>query len=82
MGLQAHGDTIESLLQERRGAQREAKQLQDQIDLLRAKKLEKNDPDTLKALDEQIEELTLEKKERAQKLEDICRMARTISAGD
>ena len=36
------------------------------------------DPD----LDKQIEELTLEMRERSATLKNICRMARTISAGD
>lgn len=82
MGLKVRGDTIESLIQERRDTERESKQLQDQIDRLKAEKLEKNETDNLEALDEQIESLKFEKREQDKKLKDICRMARTISAGD
>ena len=86
MGLQVHGDTIESLITERRGTGKEAKELQAQIDRLRAEKAEREESadtaESLEELDRQIEELTVEKSERSQKLRNICRMARTISAGD
>ena len=85
MGAQVHGDTIESLILERRETQKEVKELQDRIDRLCAQKGENGEnpeSDSPAALDMQIEELTREKRERAQKLKNICRMARTISAGD
>jgi len=91
MSLQVHGDTIETLIQERRETEKENKQLQEQIDLLRSRRLEiekgsgaekASEADSLADLDKQIEELTLEMRERSAKLKNICRMARTISAGD
>lgn len=82
MGLKVQGDTIESLIQERRDTEKESKQLQIQIERLKAEKLEKKEPGTLEALDRQIDMLSLEKREKDKKLKDICRIARTISAGD
>ena len=91
MSLQVHGDTIETLIQERRETEKENKQLQEQIDLLRSRRLEiekgsgaekASEADSLADLDKQIEELTLEMRVRSAKLKNICRMARTISAGD
>jgi hypothetical protein len=76
------GDTIESLIRERRKTEKESKLLQAQIDRLEAEKLEKDDEGTLEALSSQIEKLSFEKREKAKKLKDICRIARTISAGD
>ena len=77
-----HNDTIESLIQERRSTEKESKQLQAQIDRLEAEKLDKDDAEIREALSIQIEALSLEKREKANKLKDICRIARTISAGD
>ena len=77
-----HNDTIESLIQERRSTEKESKQLQALIDRLEAEKLEKDDAEIREALSMQIEALSLEKREKAKKLKDICRIARTISAGD
>ena len=76
------GDTIESLIRERRKTEKESKLLQAQIDRLEAEKLEKDDEGTLEALSSHIEKLSFEKREKAKKLKDICRIARTISAGD
>ena len=76
------GDTIESLIRERRKTEKESKLLQAQSDRLEAEKLEKDDEGTLEALSSQIEKLSFEKREKAKKLKDICRIARTISAGD
>ncbi len=76
------GYTVESLIQERRAAERESKELQARIDLLKTEKLESKDAEDLEALDRQIEELSLEKRERSRRLSDLCRIARTISAGD
>ena len=76
------GDTIESIIRERRKTEKESKLLQAQIDRLEAEKLEKDDEGTLEALSSQIEKLSFEKREKAKKLKDICRIARTISAGD
>ena len=80
--MKMSGDTIESLIQERRSTEKESKQLQAQIDRLEAEKLEKDDAEIREALSIQIEALSLEKREKAKKLKDICRIARTISAGD
>jgi hypothetical protein len=76
------GYTVESLIQERRAAEKESKELQARIDLLKSEKLESRDAGYLEALDRQIEELSLEKRERSRRLSDLCRIARTISAGD
>ena len=80
--MKMSGDTIESLIRERRKTEKESKLLQAQIDRLEAEKLEKDDEGTLEALSSQIEKLSFEKREKAKKLKDICRIARTISAGD
>ena len=80
--MKINDNTIESLIQERRKTEKESKMLQAQIDRLEAEKLEKDDAGTLEALSSQIEELSFEKKEKAKKLKDICRIARTVSAGD
>ena len=80
--MKMSGDTIESLIPERRKTEKESKLLQAQIDRLEAEKLEKDDEGTLEALSSQIEKLSFEKREKAKKLKDICRIARTISAGD
>lgn len=84
MDLKVHGDTIESLIKERRETEKEAKSLQEQIDRLRKERemAAPDNPDTLTALDEQLQKLTQEKSDRAHKLKNICMMARTISAGD
>ena len=66
------GDTIESLIRERRKTEKESKLLQAQIDRLEAEKLEKDDEGTLEALSSQIEKLSFEKREKAKKLKDIC----------
>ena len=78
--MKMSGDTIESLIQERRSTEKESKQLQALIDRLEAEKLEKDDAEIREALSMQIEALSLEKREKAKKLKDICRIARTISA--
>ena len=61
------GDTIESLIRERRKTEKESKLLQAQIDRLEAEKLEKDDEGTLEALSSQIEKLSFEKREKAKK---------------
>ena len=80
--MKVNGDTIGSLIQERRKTEKELKELQAQIDLLKAEKPEKEDSDIVEALNRQIEDLSLKKREKAEKMKDICRVARTISAGD
>ena len=80
--MKINDNTIESLIQERRKTEKESNMLQAQIDRLEAEKLEKDDAGTLEALSSQIKELSFEKREKAKKLKDICRIARTISAGD
>jgi predicted phage gp36 major capsid-like protein len=73
-----HGDTIESLIRERRETEEEVRRLQKEIKRL---SLEKDGaPDS--AADEEIERLARLKKEKARKLTEICMVARTISAGD
>lgn len=71
--LKVHGDTIESLIRERRETEKEVKELQKEIDRLRQDQ-EKNS--------EQIKQLTLRKEQYSGKLTSICMAARTISAGD
>ena len=89
--MKMSGDTIESLIRERRKTEKdrerrktekESKLLQAQIDRLEAERLEKDNAGALEELNSQIEELSFEKREKAKKLKDICRIARTISAGD
>ena len=75
-----HGDTIESLIRERRKTEEEARQLQKEIERIGAEKAAGNVETA--ALDEEISRLTQLKKEKAVKLTEICRVARTISAGD
>lgn len=75
-----HGDTIESLIRERRKTEEEARQLQKEIERIGAEKAASNVETA--ALDEEISRLTQLKKEKAVKLTEICRVARTISAGD
>lgn len=77
----SHGDTIESLIRERRKTEEEARQLQKEIERIGAEKASAGNDDAA-ALDEEISRLTQLKKEKAVKLTEICRVARTISAGD
>ena len=74
------GDTIGSLIRERRKTEEEARQLQKEIERIGAEKAAGNVETA--ALDEEISRLTQLKKEKAVKLIEICRVARTISAGD
>lgn len=76
----SRGDTIESLIRERRKTEEEARQLQKEIERIGAEKAAGNVETA--ALDEEISRLTQLKKEKAVKLTEICRVARTISAGD
>lgn len=88
MGLRVHGDSIESLIKERRETEKEVKLLQAEIDRARMERetvLKEEVPpvsESLAELDDRIEKLKAQKKERAVKLGDICRVVRTISAGD
>lgn len=88
MDRRVHGDTIAALLEERRKTEKNAKDLQEQIDCLRAERealiLGNSDSEneTLAALDAELEKLILEKRDSSRKLKNICMMARTISAGD
>lgn len=75
------GDTIGSLIRERRKTEDEARQLQKEIERIGAEKASAGDEEAA-ALDEEISRLTQLKKEKAVKLTEICRVARTISAGD
>ena len=79
MGLPTvHGDTIESLIRERRETEEEVRRLQKEIKRL---SLERGDaPDS--AADEEIERLARLRQEKSRKLTEICMVARTISAGD
>ena len=73
-----HGDTIESLIRERRETEEEGRRLQKEIKRL---SLERGDaPDS--AADEEIERLARLRQEKSRKLTEICMVARTISAGD
>lgn len=81
-GMMRMRDTIDSIIQERRKTEKESRQLQDQINRLEAEKLEKDDSDNLEALNRQIEELSLDKRAKAEKLKNLCRIAQMISAGD
>lgn len=73
-----HGDTIESLIRERRETEEEVRRLQKEIKRL---SLERGDaPDS--AADEEIERLARLRQEKSRKLTEICMVARTISAGD
>ena len=73
--MKMSGDTIESLIRERRKTEKESKLLQAQIDRLEAERLEKDNAGALEELNSQIEELSFEKREKAKKLKDICRIA-------
>ena len=75
------GDTIGSLIRERRKTEEEARQLQKEIERIGTKKASAGSDETA-MLDEEISRLTQLKKEKAVKLTEICRVARTISAGD
>ena len=73
-----HGDTIESLIRERRETEEAVRRLQKEIKRL---SLERGDaPDS--AADEEIERLARLRQEKSRKLTEICMVARTISAGD
>lgn len=73
-----HGDTIESLIRERRETEEEVRRLQKEIKRL---SLERGyAPDS--AADEEIERLARLRQEKSRKLTEICMVARTISAGD
>ena len=73
-----HGDTIESLIRERRETEEEVRRLQKEIKRL---SLERDGaPDS--AADEEIERLARLRQEKSRKLTEICMVARTISAGD
>ena len=73
-----HGDTIESLIRERRETEEEVRRLQKEIKRLSLEKGEA--PDS--AADEEIERLARLRQEKSRKLTEICMVARTISAGD
>ena len=79
MGLPTvHGDTIESLIRERRETEEEVRRLQSEIKRL---SLERGGtPDS--AADEELERLAQLRQEKSRKLTEICMVARTISAGD
>lgn len=78
---ESRGDTIGSLIRERRKTEEEARQLQKEIERIGAEKTSAGNGETA-ALDEKISRLTKLKKEKAVRLAEICRVARTISAGD
>ena len=79
MGLPTvHGDTIESLIRERRETEEEVRRLQKEIKRLSLERGEA--PDS--AADEEIERLARLRQEKSRKLTEICMVARTISAGD
>ena len=73
-----HGDTIESLIRERRETEEEVRRLQKEIKQLSLERGEA--PDS--AADEEIERLARLRQEKSRKLTEICMVARTISAGD
>ena len=58
--MKMSGDTIESLIRERRKTEKESKLLQAQIDRLEAERLEKDNAGALEELNSQIEELSFE----------------------
>ncbi|MBQ6361268.1 MAG: hypothetical protein IJJ25_09005 [Lachnospiraceae bacterium] len=88
MKRKAAADIIEALLQERREAENEKRQLQKRIGDIRRQREElltesiSGGSETIEEMDEQIGRLTQEIQEREQKLKNICSAARTISAGD
>ena len=71
-----HGDTIESLIRERRETEEEVRRLQSEIKRLSLERGEAPDAD------EEIERLAMLRQEKSRKLTEICMVARTISAGD
>lgn len=73
-----HGDTIESLIRERRETEEEVRRLQDEIKRITLERGEA--PGS--AADEEIERLARLRQEKSRKLTEICMVARTISAGD
>ena len=73
-----HGDTIESLIRERRENEEEVRRLQKEIKRL---SLERGEAPG-SAADEEIERLARLRQEKSRKLTEICMVARTISAGD
>ena len=73
-----HGDTIESLIRERRETEEEVRRLQKEIKLL---SLERGEAPG-SAADEEIERLARLRQEKSRKLTEICMVARMISAGD
>jgi len=79
---------IEGLLEERREAENEKRQLQRQIGDIRRKRellsteLISGGRETAEEMDEQIDRLTQKIQERNRKLKNLCLAARTISAGD
>lgn len=81
-------DMVETLLQERRKAENEKRQLQQQIeDIRRQREASPAEPvsdgrEAAEEMEEQIGRLTQEIAEQDRKLKNICMMARTISAGD
>ena len=88
MGRKAAADMIEALLQERREAEKEKRQLQRQIgDIRRKREILFTEPisdgrETAEEMDEQIGRLTQAMQEQDRKLKNLCQAARTISAGD
>lgn len=88
MGLKGNFEVIGGLLDERRETEKEERLLQDQIEHLRAQRdaaAEENavqNADLLQSLDDQIEELTREMTEQRKRRKDICKIARTVTAGD
>ncbi len=79
---------IEALLQERREAENEKRQLQRQIEGIRRKREAlsaehiSGGREAAEEMDEQISRLTQEVQEQSRKLKNLCLAARTISAGD
>ena len=88
MKRKAAADMMEALLQERREAENEKRQLQKQIGDIRRKRERlltgpiSGGRETAEEMEEQIGRLKQEIQERDRKLKNLCLAARTISAGD
>ena len=88
MGPKENRDVIGGFLQERRETERKEKLLLEEIDCLRRKREEivkghfPQNAEKVHTLDLQIESLSKELANQNNKRKDICRAARTFSAGD
>lgn len=88
MGSKVRVELIGGLLDERRETEREERRLQEEInrlcrmrEALAAENTTRNMED-VQSLDRQIDDLRREQLDQIRKRKDICKMARTITAGD